>query len=103
MLVILLPHVFVPVLKESDMFDDVFPTIAREGARMREIGIRLQKALGSLALSAYGPSRDAADVHARLASTRAMDALDFEADREALRDAMQQVALTGERHRKQPC
>ena len=97
------PHVFVPILKESDMFDDVFPTIAREGAHMREIGIRLQKALGSLALSAYGPSRDAADVHARLASTRAMDALDFEADREALRDAMQQVALTGERHRKQPC
>lgn len=85
------PRVFVPALSEADMFDDIFPLIAREGAHMREIGIRLQKAFAALAESDHVPCRQAAGLHARQAFDRAMAAMTFEPDREALR----QVALAG--------
>jgi uncharacterized membrane protein len=81
------PRVFVPDLREADMFDDVFPMIAREGAHMREIGIRLQKGLAALALSRHAPCAQAARRHARQALARAMQSLSFEADRAALREA----------------
>jgi uncharacterized membrane protein len=79
------PRVFVPALSEADMFDDVFPLIAREGAHMREIGIRLQKAFAALAESDYAPCQAPARQHARQAYARAMQAMTFEADRDALR------------------
>ncbi len=47
------PGVHVPALQEADMYDDVFPSIAREGAHMREIGIKLQKAFAALSLSRH--------------------------------------------------
>lgn len=80
------PRVFVPALHEADMYDDVFPMIAREGAHMREIGIRLQKAFSALARSRHAPSAEAARKHARQALDRAMESLAFDADREALRE-----------------
>lgn len=86
------PRVFVPALAESDMFDDVFPLIARDGAHMREVGIRLQKALAALVATGHGPTVDAATHHARQAYARAMDALSFTADREALRAATMDAA-----------
>jgi uncharacterized membrane protein len=86
------PRVFVPDLREADMYDDVFPMIAREGARMREIGIRLQKGLAALSLSAHPPCAQAAARHARQALARALESMDFEADREALRGAAAAVA-----------
>lgn len=79
------PRVFVPSLDEADMFDDVFPLIAREGAHMREIGIRLQKAFAALSESGYAPCQAPAREHARQAYARAMAAMSFEADRKALR------------------
>ena len=78
------PRVFVPVLRESDMFDDVFPLIAREGAHMLEIGIRLQKAFNALATLDDMPCQDAARQHARDALARAMAAITFAPDRHAL-------------------
>jgi uncharacterized membrane protein len=80
------PRVFVPTLREADMFDDVFPMIAREGAHMREIGIRLQKAFGALSTSRHAPCAEAARQHARQALARAIEAMTFEPDRQALRD-----------------
>lgn len=88
------PRVFVPALSEADMFDDVFPMIAREGAPMREIGIRLQKAFAALSTSRHAPCAEAARQHARQAFARAMEAITFEADRQALRD----VALADADH-----
>ncbi|CAN5655413.1 DUF2254 domain-containing protein [soil metagenome] len=96
------PRVFVPALREADMFDDVFPMIAREGAPMREIGIRLQKAFAALATSDHAPCASAARQHARQALARAMQAMTFEADRQALRavamaDTDQSHEIEGER------
>lgn len=82
------PHVHVPALSEDDMYDDVFPSIAREGAHMREIGIRLQKAFAALSLCTHVPTRRPVAEHARAAYARAMEAVDFEPDREAIRQAM---------------
>ena len=78
------PRVFVPLPNDSDMFDDVFPLIAREGAPMLEIGVRLQKAFTALAKIDYLPCQAAAHKHARDALERAMMAMPFEADRDAL-------------------
>lgn len=79
------PGVHVPALQEADMYDDVFPSIAREGAHMREIGIRLQKTFAALSLSRHPAMSMPARQHAQDALARAMAAMSFEADREALR------------------
>lgn len=81
------PHVHVPALSEDDMYDDVFPSIVRDGAHMREIGIKLQKAFAALSLCTHVPTRRPVAEHARAAYARAMDAMDFEPDREAIRQA----------------
>lgn len=46
-------RIWVPPLRISDAFDDVFPPIARDGAGIFAVQIRLQKAL--LALARLGP------------------------------------------------
>lgn len=81
------PRIKVPVLNEADMFDDVFPAIARDGAGMAEIGIRLQKALATLACIEYAPCRETARDHARWALARAMRGLEDAADRQRVLDA----------------
>lgn len=74
----------VPPLELDDMFEDVFPAIARDGARLVEVAMRVQRVLGEL-------GRDAADMaplarrHAALAMARAELTLDFPPDREQLR------------------
>lgn len=42
-------RVFVPALNPDDLFDDLFNSIARDGAGVVEVGLRLQKAYQSLA------------------------------------------------------
>lgn len=42
------PNVWVPALNLSDMMDDIFPPIARDGAAIFAVQIRLQKALLAL-------------------------------------------------------
>ena len=82
---ILYPGIHVPAVQETDMYDDVFPSIARDGAHMREIGIKLQKAFAALSLCKYEPMRTPARQHAADALARAMAAMPFEADRESVR------------------
>ena len=79
--------VHVPELTMRDLFDDVFRPIARDGAAMIEVQLRLQATLAALAERApdlFGAEaqRAAADAYARAAA-----ALD-DADRALLRDAM---------------
>ena len=44
-------RVAIPALSIEDLFDDAFSSIARQGAKSIEVGIRLQKSLSSLAQS----------------------------------------------------
>ncbi|MBW3584071.1 MAG: DUF2254 domain-containing protein [Euryarchaeota archaeon] len=80
-------RVEVPELGVQDMFDDAFVSIARDGARMVEVGVRLQKALHALAKVGDKEMRSAADRHARLAMARAEKALELPEDIEAVRDS----------------
>lgn len=75
----------VPFLAIEDMFDDVFPPIARDGANFVEVGMRLQRVLGELAHCGAGQMRAAARHHASLAMARAERALGFPPDLEQLR------------------
>jgi uncharacterized membrane protein len=80
-------RVEVPALSVRDMFDDAFTAIARDGAGVVEVSVRLQKALRSLASTGDAEMRDAAEYHRRLALKRARIALDLEEDLAAVQDA----------------
>ena len=80
-------RVEVPEIAVRDMFDDAFTAIARDGAGMVEVAIRLQKALHSLATIGDAEMRAAAQYHGRLALKRAGVALDMDEDLAAVRDA----------------
>lgn len=79
------PRVHVPSLDARDMFEDAFTPIARDAAGSLEVNIRLQKAFSALAQSADPIVATAARHHARLALSRALEALAFEQDRETLK------------------
>jgi len=85
------PRVFVPPLALADLFDDLFTPIARDGASVVEIGLRLQKAF--LMLSRYGEGRYRVEAirHSAEALERAELALPIEADRLRVRHAAQMV------------
>lgn len=72
---VLYPDVHVPGIDLADLFDDAFGPIARDGAGLVEVGVRLQKAL--LALSRLDDLRYAAAARQQsaLALERAMLAL----------------------------
>ncbi|VXB27239.1 conserved membrane hypothetical protein [Luteimonas sp. 9C] len=78
-------RVFVPPIEIADVFGDLYPTIARDGAGLVEIGIRMQKSLSAIAACGNPVFAASARHHAGLALARAMGALEFEPDRELLR------------------
>lgn len=80
-------RVAVSGLSVRDMFDDAFTAIARDGAGVVEVSVRLQKALRSLASSGNDEIRDAARYHGNLALSRSRKALDMEEDLAAVREA----------------
>jgi uncharacterized membrane protein len=61
-------RVEIPALSPGDLFDDAFGAMARDGAGMLEVAIRLQKALGSLCLPGHASMQEAA----RTLSARAL-------------------------------
>lgn len=63
-------NVFVPPLSVDDMFDDAFGPIARDGAGLAEVQLRLLKALQALAASDAPGFRQSALRHARMALKR---------------------------------
>lgn len=75
------PTVHVPAIQLIDLFDDVFTPIARDGAGLVEVGMRLQKTLRTLAGLGGDRYRDAARHHSALAWQRAERALTLEDDR----------------------
>lgn len=78
-------RIFVPGLKLDDLFDDFFGPIARDGAGLVEVGMRLQKALESLGRLDSAGYQAAAQRHSDLALRRAELALQLEEDKEVLR------------------
>jgi len=72
-----------PGILLSAIFDDAFTGIARDGASMREVMIRLQKAFRALALMGDDMKVEA-DRHAQVALKRAKHALPIEEDYEAV-------------------
>jgi len=80
-------RVEVPELSAQDMFDDAFTAIARDGAGVVEVSIRLQKALRTLKALGEPEVRDAAERHGKLALKRAQIAMSLEEDLEAVRNA----------------
>lgn len=80
-------RVEVPEINLADMFDDGFRAIARDGAGIVEVVLRMQKGFESLALSGNEEMRDAAMNRARLTLIRAEKALQVPEDLEAVRAA----------------
>ena len=79
------PSVRVPALKTSDLIEDLFMPVARDGAGLIEIQIRVQKsmaALGDMAPEAY---RDVMAHYAALAVKRASQSLALEEEVEQLK------------------
>jgi uncharacterized membrane protein len=88
-------RVEVPEISVHDLFDDAFTAIARDGAGIVEVAIRLQKALASLASLDDAAVREAAIHHARMALKRSEKALDLPEEIAAVR-ALARFATAGE-------
>ncbi|MFC2966586.1 DUF2254 domain-containing protein [Acidimangrovimonas pyrenivorans] len=94
---VLYPRLWVPEVVVGDLFEDFFRPIARDGAALVEVQIRLQKTL--LALARIDPE-DFAPAAARQsveALERAEAALALEADRAVLRVLADKVAAVASR------
>jgi uncharacterized membrane protein len=85
------PRVNISRIGLDDLFDDLFTPIARDGAGVVEVGVRLQKAM--LVLSRLGPPEFAQNAarHSTLALQRASHGLTLEQDLAILRDLAAQV------------
>lgn len=81
----LYPHVHVPPIKTADIFDDVFTPIQRDGAALIEVGIRLQKALNSIARMGNDEAKKEAERHSKIALMYAEEALMLEEEKERLK------------------
>lgn len=78
-------RVAVPALSLDEMFDDVFPALARDGAGLIEVAMRIQRVLGELGRCGDVHLAATAHRHAALALARAELALDFPPDLAQLR------------------
>ena len=81
------------VLQLDDLFDDAFTAIARDGAGMVEVGVRLQKALRSLASVGDDAMRVAAMRHAQHALARSEKMLTLPHDLDVIRALAQSVGV----------
>lgn len=79
------PRLSMATIAPEDMFDDAFSPIARDGAAMVEVAIKLQKVLGALAATADRDFAEAARRAGAESLERAMAALPFKGDRRRLR------------------
>lgn len=80
------PCVHVPPILIEDLFDDLFTPIARDGASIVEVAIRLQKTLRTLSRLGNGRYRESALRHSAQAMARAERALTLEDDVRRVRE-----------------
>jgi uncharacterized membrane protein len=83
------PRIHVPPLEVADLFEDSFMLMARDGAGLIEVQLRIQKSL--LALSRMGDDafQTAALSQSRMAFDRAESVMTLEADKARLREMIQ--------------
>lgn len=94
------PRVHVPPIRVGEMFDDIFAPIARDGAAIVEVQIRLQKALQTLAKIGDARFAEAAARHARRALARSDAMLGLDEERETVREiAAETLRLAGSEER----
>ncbi|MCB9998778.1 MAG: DUF2254 domain-containing protein [Methylobacteriaceae bacterium] len=86
------PRLRLAPLVAGDLLSDAFGPIARDGAAIIEVQLRLQKALGALARSGDGDMRAAALREARFALDHAEIALALDSDKQKLRDLNASIA-----------
>ncbi len=86
------PRLWVPPLRVEDLFDDAFAPIARDGASIIEVQVKLQKTF--LALAELGDTawKECALHHARMALQRAEDGLLLEEEKIRLRKIVRRIA-----------
>lgn len=85
------PRVAMRPIALGNLFDDAFGPLARDGAPLVEVGLRLQKALAALAaLGVPGYAREAERL-SRLALAHAAKALALDEERERLAEAAARV------------
>ena len=90
-------RVHVPALSLTEMFDDAFMAIARDGAGSVEVGIRLQKSFMSLASRGDSQLAEAAKSHSASSLSRAEQTLKFQPDIKRLRALAQNLGAVGGR------
>ncbi|HEY8385791.1 MAG TPA: DUF2254 family protein, partial [Porticoccaceae bacterium] len=79
------PRLHLPPLRDDDLFEDAFMLLARDGAGLVEVQLRLQKALKALQRQGSLSFRRAAAAQSELALQRSETALTCEVDRQRLR------------------
>jgi len=84
---ILYPAVHVPGLDVSDLFEDFFSPIERDGAAMLEVGLSLQKAYSALALTGDPELSKAASSHSARALAYGVKSLALDTEIAALKEA----------------
>jgi len=84
-------NVFAPPIAAEDALSDFFTPIARDGAAILEVQIRLQKALLALCEMGDAEARHAAKLQSREALQRAEAALVLEPEKERLRIIAQRI------------
>ncbi len=86
------PRIHLVGISEDDLVDAAFMPIARDGASLIEISIRLQKALSALSHCRRPELAAAARTFAAVAARRSREGLSFEPDRERFETELQQLA-----------
>jgi len=80
------PRLHLHPLSDADLFEDAFMLMARDGAGLIEVQLRLQKSLAALQRQGSDSFRAAAAIQAAMALERSLQTLSFEGDRQRLRD-----------------
>lgn len=91
------PNIFVAPISLAELFDDVYSPIARDGAAVAEVQLRLQKAFAALAGFDDPRFRVEAIRHSRLALQRTELALTLDEDKQLVRAAAAEVVAPSRR------
>lgn len=83
-----LPRLYLQPLSEADLFEDAFMLMARDGAGLIEVQLRLQKSLTALQRQGSPAFRAAAAAQSALALQRSLAAMTCEADRQRLQQLL---------------
>lgn len=79
-----LPRLYLRPLADNDLFEDAFMVLARDGANMIEVQLRLQKSLAALQRQGSESFRAAAATQSGLALERSVEIMTCNADRQRL-------------------